>query len=147
MRTFFNAFALTELLAAVTLLAVMFACAAPLVVSSHEYAATQDLRARVISIDSHARSAGVRRGPVRLAVAPDGRGLAIEIVESDSVLSRLASADATCFMVNADGRPVGAQVIDRLGRSQSYSLILRHESGRTQRIDFGPYGLIDGGAP
>lgn len=139
---------LVELLAAVTLLAVLFAAVVPGLVPRAERAREAEIRSRLVSLDAAARAMAVAEGTVYLRVSAEDTSR-IELWSNDPAEIR--------SVVNLEGvviglidprstRPLGGVAYDRLGRTDAFEIHVRRDSGEASQIGFGIFGVQDEGA-
>lgn len=134
---------LIELIAAVALLSLAVAALLPPVVGRSESSRQSELIARLADFDRRARLLSLREGPVRLTLDPDCTMLHAALMQAESTVLRVPTDGWVPSLLDAETQTtVTAVLIDRLGRSQDYILLLDrdgsrltfHVDGRTGRV-------------
>jgi type II secretory pathway pseudopilin PulG len=128
---------LIELFAAVALLSLAVAALLPSVVGRSEASRQSELIERLADLDRRARLLSLREGPVRLTLDSERIMLQATPVQAESAVLRVSTDGWEPSLLDAGTQTeVVAVLIDRLGRSQDYILLLERDSSRlTLQID------------
>jgi type II secretory pathway pseudopilin PulG len=128
---------LIELIAAVALLSLAVAVLLPSVVGRSEASRRSELAERLADLDRRARVLSLREGPLRLTLDPDRSTLLAAPARAESAVLRVTADGWQARLLDAETRAeVAGVLIDRLGRSQDYLLLLEGDGSRlTLRVD------------
>jgi len=137
---------LIELLAAITLLALAYAALMPTIASRAGVAGRRDTRSRIESIDALTRVAAISEGPLVLRIDTDASRLVVQSNDGAETIRSLIYNEADWYLVAPEtDRPIGGVVVDRLGRSMAYTVVVRPRLGDQIRVRFGKLGALPDG--
>lgn len=128
---------LIELIAAVVLLSLAVAALLPSVVGHSEASRQSELIECLADLDRRARLLSLREGPVRLTFDSERIMLQATPVQAESVVLRVPTDGWEFHLLDSGTQTeVVAVLIDRLGRSQDYILLLERDGSRlTLQVD------------
>jgi type II secretory pathway pseudopilin PulG len=128
---------LIELIAAVALLSLAVAALLPSVVGRSEASRQSELIERLADLDRRARLLSLREGPVRLTLDSERIMLRATPVQAESAVLRVPTDGWESRLLDSGTQTeVVAVLIDRLGRSQDYILLLERDGSRlTLQVD------------
>jgi len=139
---FLKGYLLVEMLAVITLVAMVFVAVMPGLIPKADAIGREELIDRLRSFDEHARIASIREGPLLLRSDPETGSLILQKADSEATVRQLRLDNADVVLLSAEtGRPVRGLAIDRLGRGDAYSVFVDPADGKPLRIGFGRHGL------